>query len=72
MPPFVGASLGSARLAARAASLIGEADEWVRIERVLEPNKLSADVYAELYHRYRDLYLRTADDMHALAELGAS
>jgi len=25
-----------------------------------------------LYDRYRDLYLRTADDMHALAELGVS
>jgi xylulokinase len=70
--PSVGASLGSARLAARAAALTSEADEWVRIERVVEPSESSADVYAELYDRYRDLYLRTADDMHALAELGAS
>jgi xylulokinase len=70
-PPSVGASLGSARLAARAAGLADEAD-WIRIERILEPTESSAGVYSELYDRYRDLYLRTAEDMHALAELGAS
>jgi xylulokinase len=71
-PPSVGASLGSARLAARAAALAGEADDWVRIERVLEPSESSTDVYTKLYDRYHGLYLRTADDMHALAELGSS
>ena len=70
--PEVGASFGSAMLAARASSLAGESNDWVRIERVLEPSESTADVYNELYDRYRDLYLRTADHMHALAELGAS
>jgi xylulokinase len=70
--PSIGASLGSARLAARGAGLSDQAEDWTRIERVLEPTESTAGVYAELYDRYRDLYLRTAEDMHALAELGAS
>jgi xylulokinase len=68
----VGASLGSAKLAARAASVFSPNDDWVCIERVLEPEVATASLYSELYDRYRDLYIRTADDMHALAKLGES
>jgi xylulokinase len=68
----VGASLGSAKLAARAASVFSPTDDWARIERVLEPEVATASLYSELYDRYRDLYIRTADDMHALAKLGES
>jgi xylulokinase len=70
--PSVGASFGSAILAARAASMIGDASDWVRIEQTLEPEPSTAEVYADLYARYRDLYPLTADAMHALARLGAS
>jgi xylulokinase len=69
-PPSVGASFGSATLAARAASLLGADDEWVHVERVLEPSSADAEVYGELYGRYRGLYGRTSEDMHALARLG--
>ncbi len=67
----VGASFGSAILAARAAG-IETSEEWIQIERVLEPTASTAEVYGELYGRYLGLYPRTADDMHALARLGAS
>jgi len=69
-PPDIGASFGSATLAARAASLLGAGEEWVRVERVLEPASGDADLYDELYGRYRGLYEHTADDMHALARVG--
>ncbi len=62
----MGASFGSAILAA------GNPGDWVRIERTLEPQTSTADVYDELYGRYLELYPRTAEDMHALARLGAS
>jgi xylulokinase len=70
--PSVGASFGSAILAARAASMIEDASDWVRVDRFLTPDPSAADVYTELYARYRDLYVLTAADMHALARLGAS
>jgi xylulokinase len=70
--PSVGASFGSAILAARAASMIEDASDWVRVDRILTPDPSAADVYTELYARYRDLYVLTAADMHALARLGAS
>ena len=70
--PAVGASFGSAILAARAASMIDDASDWIRVDRILEPEPSTADVYTELYARYRDLYPLTADAMHALARLGAS
>jgi xylulokinase len=70
--PSVGASFGSAILAARAASMTDDATDWIRVDRVLQPDASTEDVYAELYARYRDLYVLTAADMHALARLGAS
>jgi xylulokinase len=70
-PPDVGASFGSAMLAARAVGL-AESASWARTERLLEPTASAAEVYADLYDRYRSLYRATADDMHALARLGAA
>jgi xylulokinase len=69
--PEVGASFGSAILAARAISMGGEGSSWARVDRVLEPSAATAAVYDELYERYCGLYPRTADDMHALAALAA-
>jgi xylulokinase len=70
--PSVGASFGSATLAAQAVSLVGPADDWVRLERVLEPAASTAGLYAELYDRYREIYPRMANDMHALARVEAA
>jgi xylulokinase len=70
--PLVGASFGSAMLAARAASLASDTDEWIRYDRVLEPDPASSDLYGELYARYVDLYPKTAADMHALARIESS
>jgi xylulokinase len=70
--PSVGASFGSAMLAARAVSLTDSVGDWPRIERGLEPDASAAGTYADLFARYCDLYLRTADDMHALARLGTA
>jgi xylulokinase len=67
--PSVGASFGSATLAARAVAMIGASDDWARVERVLEPDRSAAETYARLYDGYRDLYPRTAEAMHALARL---
>ncbi len=69
--PAVGASFGGAMLAARAVSAGGDTSEWARVEKVLEPSGPAGEIYDELYERYRDLYPRTAEDMHALARLGA-
>jgi xylulokinase len=52
--------------------MIDDASDWIRVERILEPEPSTAEVYADLYARYRDLYPLTADAMHALARLGAS
>ncbi len=70
--PSVGASFGSAILAADAVSLIAEGDDWVRVDRVLEPAASTAELYSELYDRYRELYPRLAADMHALARVEAA
>ena len=70
--PSVGASFGSAILAADAVSLIAEGDDWVRFERVLEPAASTSESYSELYDRYRELYPRLAADMHALARVEAA
>ena len=67
--PALGASFGSAILAARATSPADAPDDWVRIQTVLEPAPAHADVYSGLYERYLELYPRTAADMHALTEL---
>jgi xylulokinase len=67
-PPDVGASYGSAILAARAAGW--ESSSWAKAELVLEPNAASKGVYDDLYARYLSLYPATADAMHGLAGLG--
>ena len=56
-------------LAASAVSFVTEPADWVRLERVLEPASATAETYSDLYDRYRDLYPRTAGDMHALARV---
>ena len=45
--PSVGASFGSAILAARAASMIEDAGDWIRVDRILTPEPSTANVYAE-------------------------
>jgi len=70
--PAVGASFGSAILAARAASLVTAPEDWARVERVLDPAAATADLYSDLYDRYLELYPRLAGEMHALARVEAA
>jgi xylulokinase len=70
--PVVGASFGSAMLAARAATLTTDPGSWVRYDRVLQPRAASSETYAALYKHYVDLYPKLAGDMHALARVETS
>ena len=67
--PVVGASFGSAMLAARAGSLTRDTDSWVRFDRVLQPQPASSETYAGLYEQYVDLYPKLAGDMHSLSRI---
>jgi xylulokinase len=66
----IGASLGSAMLAARAA---GEDDveAWNPPQRVVRPREEHAALYAELFTLYRELYEQTKDVTHRLVALAA-
>lgn len=68
----VGASYGDAFMAALAIGLVDDwhaIQEWVRIDRVIEPNPAHAERYDALYGIYRELYPATADLQHRLAAI---
>ena len=67
--PVIGASFGSAMLAARAASLTTDTGSWVRHDRVLEPDAAGAATYDALFEQYAALYPKLAGDMHSLARI---
>lgn len=72
----IGASFGDAFLAGLAAGIVPNrsalADQWVKIDRTLEPDPVAAARYDEVYPVYRSLYEHAKEDLHALARLGAS
>ena len=63
----IGASYGAAFLAAR---LVADAsiDAWNPVQATVTPRADAVERYEEIYALYRDLYSRTADTVHALAE----
>jgi xylulokinase len=63
-----GAAYGDAYLAGRAAGLleVGAIDDWVRPERVIEPDPAHRALYDARFEQYLKLYAGTRDVMHAL------
>jgi xylulokinase len=68
----VGASHGDAFLAAVGVGATGWDDDWSVVDQVVEPRAEHADLYEELYGRYRELYPATRDVMHMLARVGGA
>jgi xylulokinase len=71
----IGACYGDAFWAGLATGQVKLADlngAWVQIERRFYPDPDRHALYQEYYRIYRDLYLHTVDDVHALARLGAT
>ena len=66
----VGASHGDAFLAAVGSGAAGWDDDWSVVDHEVEPRREHAELYEELYGRYRELYPATRDVMHALARVG--
>ncbi len=66
----VGASHGDAFLAAVGAGAAGWDDDWSAVDQEFEPRLEHAELYEELYARYRELYPATREVMHVLARIG--
>ena len=70
----IGASYGDAFLAGLAAGIIPDLEalhrDWVRIDRVIEPDPVRGALYDDYFAVYRSLYPQTRDAMHRLADLG--
>ena len=65
----IGASYGDAFLAGLANGSLkrSDIDDWVTIERIIEPDKSKFDKYNGLYDQYKSLYEQTKQTMHYLA-----
>lgn len=68
----IGASYGSALLAAIGTGAVPPETDWTRIVGVLTPDPETAKVYDELYGAFTDLYPATRAHMHRLAEMQES
>lgn len=71
----IGASYGDGFLAALAVGMTGIGDlekEWVKPAATFRPDATGHQKYQPLYQAYKELYPRTKDSMHRLAELDAS
>jgi xylulokinase len=62
----IGASYGSARLAAEGAGLAEPGGSWAEVAEVVSPRGAEADLADERYALYRALYPATRDIVHAL------
>jgi xylulokinase len=49
------------------AGAVGWDDDWSAIDHEVEPRSEHAELYEELYGRYRELYPATRDVVYALA-----
>ena len=65
----IGASYGSALLAAIGTGLVPPSTVWAETSRTVEPNPEHREVYDQLYAMYRDLYPATQPIVHALARM---
>jgi xylulokinase len=63
----VGAAFGDALLAGQAAGLVDPGARWNAVAGHVEPDPSAAGGYDELYGLYRELYLATRPQAHALA-----
>lgn len=68
----VGASVGDAFLAGRAAGVLGREalDDWVRIARTITPDPVAHASYDPQYRRFLRLYLDTREVVHDLVREG--
>jgi xylulokinase len=64
----IGAALGDALLAGIATGAEPDIAVWNPVTSTVRPDPAAAEVYAEFYPRYRDLYFATADIAHFLAD----
>jgi xylulokinase len=65
----IGASYGSALLAAIGVGAVPPDTDWTRITGALSPDPGAAKTYDELYAAFLDLYPATRTHMHQLADL---
>jgi xylulokinase len=68
----IGASYGSALLAAIGTGAVPPQTDWTRIAGVLTPDPETTKVYDELYGAFTELYPATREHMHRLADLQES
>jgi xylulokinase len=67
-----GAPLGNALLAGMGTGLIDNYEvikRWVRYKESIEPDKENRRIYEEYYLRYKNIYDKIKEDMHALSKL---
>lgn len=71
----IGASYGNAFLAGVASGIVPDRAalhrDWVKVERVIEPDPAAGKALDPLYSIYRRLYENTKEEMHELARLMA-
>jgi xylulokinase len=69
----IGAAYGDAYLAGYAAGFFSDSkplrEQWVNIDRVIEPNLKAKAIYDDIYPIYRQLYQNTHQQMHQLAQM---
>ncbi|HEY9292543.1 MAG TPA: FGGY-family carbohydrate kinase [Microlunatus sp.] len=68
----IGASYGDALLAAIGTGAVDSSTDWATVERVVEPDPGTREVYDQLYRGYSDLYPATRPQMHLLAQVQQS
>ena len=72
----IGAAYGDAFLAGYASGAIPGLEvlttQWVEVNRTVEPNPALSETYGQLYGVYRSLYMHSAGDQHALAEIASN
>lgn len=66
----IGAAYGDAFMVARAQDAVSTLDQWNPVVRTISPRKVP--VYEDLYSSYRELYEKTAETQHQMAELQRS
>ncbi|MDT5335392.1 MAG: xylulokinase, partial [Mycobacterium sp.] len=65
----IGASYGSALMAAIGVKLVAPETDWAKIEREITPNPAHRELYDELYGVWRELYPATKSAMHGLGAI---
>jgi xylulokinase len=68
----IGACYGDAFLAAKGIGLYengSDVKQWVKIEKILDPDPEAHEQYNELYQIYRDLYPANKDIMHQISAI---